>query len=85
MARSRVLVVDDEQDMLDVCQDVLRKLPDVDLQVEAQGPRALERLTHESFDLLLTDVRMPRIGGLELRQRNQACQLARLSLPRGRG
>ena len=66
MARTRVLVVDDERDMLDVCSDVLGKLPDVDLQVETQGARALERLGNETFDLLLTDVRMPRVGGLEL-------------------
>jgi DNA-binding NtrC family response regulator len=69
MARTRVLVVDDERDMLDVCQDVLGKLPDVDLHAEAQGKRALERLSSESFDLLLTDVRMPRVGGLELVRR----------------
>jgi len=66
MARTRVLVVDDERDMLDVCSDVLGKLPDVDLQVETQSQRALERVGRESFDLLLTDVRMPRVGGLEL-------------------
>jgi DNA-binding NtrC family response regulator len=66
MARTRVLVVDDERDMLDVCSDVFAKLPDVDLQVETRSERALERLGHESFDLLLTDVRMPRVGGLEL-------------------
>ena len=66
MARTRVLIVDDERDMLDVCADVLRKLPDVDLDVETQGQRALDRLAHESFDLLLTDVRMPRVGGLDL-------------------
>ena len=48
MARTRVLVVDDERDMLDVCSDVLGKLPDVDLQVETQSQHALERLTREA-------------------------------------
>ena len=66
MARTRVLEVDDERDMLDVCADVLGKLPDVDLHVETQSQRALENLAQENFDLLLTDVRMPRVGGLEL-------------------
>jgi DNA-binding NtrC family response regulator len=59
-------VVDDEQDMLEVCTDVLGKLPDVELHVERQSQRALERLGQEGFDLLLTDVRMPRVGGLDL-------------------
>ncbi len=66
MVRTRVLVVDDERGMLEVCSDVLGKLPDVDLVIESRSERALERLGRESFDLLLTDVRMPRVGGLDL-------------------
>ena len=66
MPRTRVLVVDDEQDMLDVCADVLEKLPQAEVQLESQGQRALDRLARESFDLVLTDIRMPRVGGLEI-------------------
>ncbi|MCC7177585.1 MAG: sigma-54-dependent Fis family transcriptional regulator, partial [Acidobacteria bacterium] len=66
MARARILVVDDEQDMLDVCADVLGKLPDVDVTLEERAERAAERLGREAFDLLVTDVRMPSVGGLDL-------------------
>ena len=66
MARARILVVDDEQDMLDVCADVLGKLPDVDVALEQRAERAAERLGREAFDLLVTDVRMPSVGGLDL-------------------
>ncbi len=66
MPRTRILVVDDEQDMLDVCADVLGKLPEADVQLESQGQRARERLARESFDLVLTDIRMPRTSGLEI-------------------
>ena len=66
MARTRILVVDDERDMLDVCADVLRKLPQADVILEERAERAAQRLASEPFDLLLTDVRMPRVGGLDL-------------------
>jgi len=66
MARTRMLIVDDERDMLDVCADVLGKVPDSEVHVEGNAERALARLGQERFDLLLTDVRMPRVGGLEL-------------------
>ena len=66
MARARILVVDDEQDMLDVCADVLGKLPGADVTLEQRAERAAERLGREAFDLLVTDVRMPSVGGLDL-------------------
>ena len=66
MVRARVLVVDDEPGMLEVCSDVLGKLPNVELALEARAEKAADRLARESFDLLVTDVRMPTLGGLDL-------------------
>jgi DNA-binding NtrC family response regulator len=66
VARARVLVVDDERDMLDVCRQILQKLPNTELEFEHDSTKAAERLGRETFDLLVTDVRMPGIGGLDL-------------------
>ena len=62
----RVLVVDDESGMLEVCRDTLRKLPDVDIELERQSTRAAQRLEGESWDLLIADIRMPGLTGTEL-------------------
>ena len=66
MRPSRILVVDDEVGMLEVCADTLRRLPDTEILVESQSPRAAERIGAESFDLLIADVRMPGVNGVEL-------------------
>lgn len=66
MPRMRVLVVDDEPGMLEVCRDVLQKLADVDVEVEAKSPRAAQRLVTDGWDLLIADVRMPGLDGVEL-------------------
>lgn len=66
MAKRRVLVVDDEPGFLDVCTDTLAGLADVEVVGEAGARRAQERLVQESWDLLITDIRMPDIGGVDL-------------------
>ena len=66
MAKARILIVDDEEGMLEVCADTLSNLPEVELVLESQSRRAAERLAAESFDLLITDVRMPGLSGVEL-------------------
>jgi len=66
MARSSILVVDNEQGMLEVCADSLAKLPNADITLERDSRRAVELLSEESWDLLITDVRMPGLGGVEL-------------------
>jgi DNA-binding NtrC family response regulator len=61
-----VLVVDDEPGMLEICRDILQKLPDAEVAFESDSTRAAQRLEQETFDLLVTDVRMPGLGGLDL-------------------
>ena len=66
MSKSRILIVDDEEGMLEVCSDTLRRLPDVEIVTEGSSARAAKRLGSESFDLVLADVRMPGLGGVDL-------------------
>lgn len=66
MARARILVVDDEEGMLEVCADTLRKLPEAKITTERLSRRAAERLSSENFDLLITDIRLPEVNGVEL-------------------
>jgi len=61
---TRVLIVDDE---LGLRQSLTLLLRDAgyDVAAEADGRRALERTAAEPFDLILCDVRMPDLGGIE--------------------
>jgi heterodisulfide reductase subunit A len=63
--RFRILVVDDE---LIVRESLRDTLSEEGFQVEAadSGPRAVEMLAAESFHLMLTDIKMPGMDGVEL-------------------
>ena len=61
----RVLVIDDEEVMLESCRRILdRKGLRVD--TEGDGLRGRDRAVNGHYDLILLDVRMPQIDGLEL-------------------
>jgi len=66
MGPTRILVVDDEQGMLEVCAASLKKLPGATILVEQDSRRAAGRLARESFDLLIADICMPHVNGVEL-------------------
>lgn len=66
MTKKRILVVDDEVGMLEVCAATLKKLPDAQVVSEGDSRKAAQRVKVESFDLLITDIRMPGISGVEL-------------------
>lgn len=68
MAREKILVAEDEEDILQIC---IRLLESQDYQVTAvkDGRLALEAARRERFDLLLTDLKMPRLDGLETARR----------------
>jgi DNA-binding NtrC family response regulator len=60
------LVVDDEPGMLEVCAATLKRLVNAEVMLEQDARRAADRLRAETFDLLIADVRMPGLGGVDL-------------------
>jgi len=67
MSKPRLLVVDDEPDMLDFVERVMRRRYDV-VRV-ANGDEALAALAAGDFDVVITDQKMPRMSGLEMLDR----------------
>ena len=62
---ARILVVDDEAYIRDLVRDTLRSRH-YEAEVAANGVEALEVLSRERFDIVVTDVVMPAMEGLEL-------------------
>jgi DNA-binding NtrC family response regulator len=67
MSRENILVVDDEPDMRDALTAALRR-DGLCVSTATNGIEALEKVQAQQFDLIITDVRMPRMGGLALLQ-----------------
>ncbi|MBD3645946.1 MAG: response regulator, partial [Pseudomonadales bacterium] len=65
MVKSRILIVDDEEGMLEVCADCLCTI-EAEIITEIDSTLAAKRLAAESWDLLIADIRMPGVGGVDL-------------------
>ena len=64
----RVLVVDDEEEIRDLVQQILRDMGIVRVHLAENGEMAWQRLsrTELEYDLVISDWLMPRMDGLEL-------------------
>jgi DNA-binding NtrC family response regulator len=61
----KVLIVDDNDQMSSLLADIL-ELFDYQSQQAKDGEEALKRLEEEKYDLVITDLRMPKMSGTEL-------------------
>jgi two-component system response regulator PilR (NtrC family) len=61
----KILVVDDEQSLREVLSIMLKRTGYAVTSV-ADGEEAIELLNKDIFDLVITDLRMPKIGGMEV-------------------
>ncbi|MFC2014838.1 HD domain-containing phosphohydrolase [Chloroflexota bacterium] len=65
LRKPRILIVDDEQVIRDVLYEELSELG-YQCSTVSNGYDALARLTAENFDVVLLDIKMPGISGLEV-------------------
>jgi two-component system response regulator PilR (NtrC family) len=64
-AAARVLIVDDERSMRELLSIVLRR-DGYDVRTADDGAAAVELLKKQRFDILITDIRMPQMNGVDL-------------------
>jgi len=63
---SRFLIVDDSKVMRDMVAACLRPLGEVAFDFAASGLEAIERLALGSYELVVLDLNMPDVGGVEV-------------------
>ena len=68
--RAAILIVDDEESMRDACRQVLAT-EGFALKEASSADGALEMIRHESFDLVILDLKMPGIDGMAILRRLQ--------------
>jgi two-component system, NtrC family, response regulator PilR len=65
MSAARVLIVDDEKSMRDLLSITLEKAG-YEVAAADGGETAIEAIRKESFDAIITDLRMPKVDGLQV-------------------
>src|SRR5439155_10488833 len=62
----RVLIVEDEDAARQKLQHLLQTDPGLQVDATKDGDQALRLLTEENYSILITDLRMPRLDGMQL-------------------
>jgi len=77
--RKRILIVDDEESVtFFLAENLIEQVADYQVETAASGEEALAKISAQPFDLVITDLRMSGINGLEL------IEQARMHSPRTR-
>ncbi len=63
---ARILVVDDDAEELKQCTDALGAVTNIPITAERKSRNAAKLLGADDFDLVITDLRMPAVDGIDL-------------------
>jgi two-component system response regulator PilR (NtrC family) len=72
---SKILIADDSKELRDALSKLLTK-QGYEVESVSDGLAAVEKIGQNFYDLLLTDVRMPKLDGLEVLKRTKAASPA---------
>ena len=64
-SKGKILLVDDDRGLLDSISDFL-SLEEFDVEITNEGERALTIIKNSDLDLVITDIKMPGLSGLEV-------------------
>ena len=63
--KKKIAIIDDEQDILDTLKRFLLRSEKFDIEVFSNPKNALESVKKGKFDLVLLDIMMPQMNGLD--------------------
>ena len=66
MPNAQILLIDDDVTELERCREALAALPRISVVAESTSSAAVKLLGLESLDLVVTDLRMPLVDGLDI-------------------
>ncbi|MEQ1858643.1 MAG: response regulator [Chthoniobacteraceae bacterium] len=65
--KPRILILDDESDILEIYQEILARLPSLpEIVTTDSGAQAVALIESQTFNLMLLDLRMPQMDGFQV-------------------
>ncbi|MBQ8444722.1 MAG: response regulator transcription factor [Clostridia bacterium] len=65
---AKILIVEDDKDLRQIVADFLA-MNDYDVETACDGQQGLDKLNNDNFDLILSDIMMPRVDGFSFLER----------------
>jgi len=69
MNKAKILIVDDEKDVLEHFSHHLNRLLDCQIDLAVTGEEALKKIKANKFDLIFLDIKMPGLSGIDVLRR----------------
>jgi YesN/AraC family two-component response regulator len=66
MPKAKILIVDDEKDVIERLASFISKKIDCIIEQASSGEEALNKLKGDTFDLAVLDIKMPGLSGIDV-------------------